>query len=63
LRAAVRSRTRLSSSRKVTSKTQCSEFSTLQCRRIARARVAGSSPQLISKRRHPTLTWWRSTAS
>src|SRR3954469_12757512 len=35
LRAAVRSRTRLSSSRKVTSRTQWSPFSMVQCRRIA----------------------------
>src|SRR3954453_22790535 len=35
LRAAVRSRTRLSSSRKVTSRTQWSPFSMAQCRRIA----------------------------
>src|SRR3954469_16802424 len=41
LRAAVRSRTRLSSSRKVTSRTQWSPFSMVQCRRIAWIRTAG----------------------
>ena len=46
LRAAVRSRTRLSSSRNVTSSTQCSAFSTAQCERMALPRVAGSSGQL-----------------
>jgi len=44
-----RLRTRLLSSRKVTSKTQCSAFSTLQCRRIAWARTAASSSQLVRK--------------
>src|SRR3954463_15046846 len=43
LRAAVRSRTRLSSSRKVTSRTQWSPFSMVQCRRIAWIRTLGSS--------------------
>src|SRR5215204_938502 len=46
LRAAVRSRTRLSSSRKVTSRTQWSPFSMVQCRRMAWIRTLGSSPQL-----------------
>src|SRR3954452_152542 len=41
LRAAVRSRTRLSSSRKVTSRTQWSPFSMVQCRRIAWIRTFG----------------------
>src|SRR5215212_4719289 len=41
LRAAVRSRTRLSSSRKVTSRTQWSPFSMVQCRRIAWIRTLG----------------------
>src|SRR3954447_12521094 len=61
LRAAVRSRARLSSSRKVTSRTQWSPFSRVQCRRIAwirtlgsrtlGSRTLGSSPQLDRKSR------------
>jgi len=42
LRAAVRSRTRLSSSRNVTSSTQCRAFSTAQCERIAWPRTAST---------------------
>src|SRR3954453_15339101 len=49
LRAAVRWRTRLSSSRKVTSSTQCTVLSIDQWARIAAARTAGSSRQLDRK--------------
>jgi hypothetical protein len=43
LRAAVRSRTRLSSSRKMTPSTQCTAFSIDQCARSAAPSTAGSS--------------------
>jgi hypothetical protein len=46
LRAAVRSRTRLASSRKVTSRTQCSPFSTFQWFRMAAASASGGRAAL-----------------
>jgi hypothetical protein len=49
LRPAVRSRTRQSSSRKVTSRTQCRLFSMLQCWRMALANISGASVQLDRK--------------
>jgi len=44
--AALRSRTRLASSRKPTSKTQCSPFSIPQWRRMAAASASGGSAAL-----------------